>query len=69
MTIEDLIAEYASIYRNRIARGDIAAPSVDTAVAYACQDVLNMARQCGDPLGVLADEVAYARECFEKLGS
>lgn len=69
MTIETLIAEFAQAHRAlRIAKGynDY---NLDQVVAYACADMLNSVKNCSDPIAMLADEVAFERECLERLAA
>ena len=69
MTIETLIAEFAEAHRAlRIAKGynDY---NLDQVVAYACADMLNSVKNCSDPVAMLADEVAFERECLERLAA
>lgn len=66
---ETLLAEYAGLRRAIIAkRGDVYA-NVDQVISYACADLLNMSKGCGDPMGLLIAEVEFERECLERLAA
>lgn len=66
--IEAAMREYADLYRRtRLARGYIDM-NLDQVVAYAVVDMRNTLKHYGgDPLWLLRDEVAYQKECLERL--
>ncbi|KWZ39557.1 hypothetical protein WS72_19310 [Burkholderia savannae] len=65
--IEVLMLEYAQLYRRtRVVRGYVDM-NLDQVVAYAVIDMRNSLKLSGDPLALLRDEVAFQKECLERL--
>ncbi|HHV7525710.1 TPA: hypothetical protein ACUNF5_007291 [Burkholderia orbicola] len=66
--IEAAMREYADLYRRTRLAGGYIDMNLDQVVAYAVVDMRNTLKHYGgDPLCLLRDEVAYQKECLERL--
>lgn len=67
--MEKLAIEFADLYRaTKIAQGMVCS-DLNVAVQFATEAMVSDCLRSSDPIALMTDEVAFQRECLEKIAA